>query len=137
AGVSLVTRASVTPAPSPTGRAVWTTPAVVGKSVDTSHGAPAHAVEPVMYAAPVPSTAIALPTSVPAPPRYVEYTSAVPAAFSWVTNASRPPASAVCVTPPAVGKFADNVPPVTYAFCPVSIAIPRPTSEPAPPRYVP
>src|SRR5207253_1860288 len=85
AGSSLVRNACVAPVK-------LSKPAVTGKPAG---GAPAHAVEPVMYAAPVPSTAIALPTSVPAPPRYVEYTSAVPAAFSWVTNASRPPASAV------------------------------------------
>src|SRR5436190_22608024 len=95
AGLSFLTTPSLPAAPPPTGRVAWTPPPVGGKSVDATHGAAAHAVEPVMYAAPVPSTAIALPTSVPAPPRYVEYTSAVPAAFSWVTNASRPPASTV------------------------------------------
>src|SRR5262245_65136194 len=82
-------------------------------------------------------TAIAFPTSSPVPPRKVEYTGAEPSEFSFVTNASRLPPSVACTAPAVVGKFVENVPPVTCALPAASTAIPRPTSEPLPPRYVP
>ena len=56
---SFVTYESIAPA-----SAVWSAPAVVGKSVES--------VRPVTYALPTPSTAIAKPKSGPVPPRYVE-----------------------------------------------------------------
>ena len=78
---------------------------------------------------------MALPTSLPKPPRYVENTSASPAGLSFVTKASVPPARAAW-KPPAPGKFGEVVEPVTYALPPASTATADASSSPEPPRYV-
>src|SRR4029453_13055821 len=110
-------------------------PAVTGKF--------AEAVDPVTYAAPVPSVAMALPTSSPAPPRSVMYSTACSNISNLATNASRlPPGVGDGCRAPIVGKFVENVPPVTYTNGPKKApggagtlggstltAIPSPTSR--------
>src|SRR5262249_5655029 len=96
----LVTKTSVTPAGSKGGLNCPRTPGVVGKSGAVEQGAAAHVVEPVTYAAPRLSSAIALPTSVPRPPRNVEYRRRLPVLSRLVTKASRPPPISGCDTPP-------------------------------------
>src|ERR1700722_933723 len=59
---------------------VWKAPEVVGKSIES--------VNPVTYALPLPSIAIADATSSIRPPRYVEYNSWDPDGLSFSTNAS-------------------------------------------------
>src|SRR5215470_4281068 len=137
AELSLVTNTSVTPAAWPAGLRGETTPGVVGKSVRTAHGAGAHVVDPVTYAASDLSTVIALPTSAPVPPRKVEYRSTVPVGSRLVTNASRSPPMVGCAAANEVGKLAENVPPVTKALPAGSTAMASPMSESVPPRYVP
>src|SRR4030095_3316148 len=104
---SFATKASFTPAGPPGGRTAWITPGVVGKSVSVEHGAAEQVVEPVTYAAPAVSTVIALPTSVPAPPRNVENTSAAPEGLSLVTKASRSPPRLTWAAPSVTGKSAE------------------------------
>src|SRR5438132_13499781 len=77
---------------------------------------------------------MALPTSLPKPPRYVENTSASPVGLSFVTKASVPPARTAW-NPPAPGKFGEVVEPVTYALPPASTATAVASSSPEPPRY--
>src|SRR5947209_1818208 len=98
AGPSFATNASLVPPP-------YALPVVVGKFVDD--------VVPVTYAVPSTHTAMALPTSLPLPPRYVEYTSGAPETSSFDTNPSSPPDAVVCTAANVVGKFVEAVRPVT------------------------
>src|SRR5207245_11598683 len=76
----------------------------------------AEAVDPVTYAAPVPSVAMALPTSSPEPRRNVMYLTLCSSISNLATNASRLPPGVgdgwrdLNGPPPAVGKFVENVP---------------------------
>src|SRR3989339_1272850 len=85
-------------------------PAVVGKSVEL--------VNPITYALPLPSMAMASPQSFqPLPPKNVLYKSAVPVELSFVTKPSvSPPLNDWSYAPAVVGKSVDTVCPVTYAF---------------------
>src|ERR1700730_2429620 len=103
AGLSLEANAS-SPPPK---LVVCSAPAVTGKSVEL--------VAPVTYAAPVASTAMAVPASgeptmPPDPPRYVLYTSPFPEAFNFATKASWFP-PLVDRRGAAVGKLVEVVPP--------------------------
>jgi hypothetical protein len=106
--------------------AVCTAPVVVGKFVDS--------VNPAMYAAPEPSTAMLWPESVLVPPRYVAYAKAEPAAFSFATKESLFAAYVVCAAPVVVGKSVELVYPVTYAAPAASTTMPYPSSALVPPR---
>src|SRR5262249_12840321 len=108
---SLVTKTSVTPAAWPGGLSGEVTPGVVAKSVAATQGTP-HVVDPVTSAAPFASTVIALPTSVPRPPRDVEEMRSERGGLGLVTNASRsPPGNGWAAK--NEGKSEENVPPVT------------------------
>ena len=67
----------------------------------------------------------------------VEYArGAEPAALSFVTKTSNEPLCTVSKAPAVVGKLPLLVSPVMYALPPLSTAIPKPRSEPLPPRNV-
>src|SRR3954463_3144897 len=78
-------------------------------------------VRPPTYAFPEPSTAMARPSSLLLPPRYVEYTTSLPSAVSRATNADVLviPSGTPC-TALTVGKSGDPVVPVTQAW-PVAV----------------
>src|SRR4051812_40230412 len=100
-----------------------------GKSLDE--------VDPVTYARPAPSIAIALPTSKPPPPNRVEYSTPVAFWLNLVTKASPLPLGVVSRAPAVVGKLLELASPVTYALPVESTAIPRAWScEALPPRNV-
>ena len=80
-------------------------PAVVGKLADKE--------DPVTWARPAASTAIAVPRSLELPPRYVPYSKALPVAFSFATKTSFEPFQVVSKAPGVVGKSAELVDPVT------------------------
>src|SRR2546422_451476 len=71
-----------------------------------------------------------------APPRNVEYTNPDPLAFNLVTNGSEGVLNVVLNAPGVVGKSADAVDPVTYAFPALSMAMAPAKSIPLPPRNV-
>ena len=71
-------------------------------------------VEPVIYALPCASTAIADTRSSAEPPRYVQYTSALPAGLSLATKTSLPPPFELCAGL-VTGKLVESVNPATYA----------------------